>query len=127
AQRIGPKHFEWSFAAPNKGEKNRARLLVQHRAEQKPWVAHYEMFRSYPYEVSSRLTGILASDFTFLILGEASANAWFETLAGIDDPYWSKQRWGLGVKYHKSLTSVQSSADTRVEDYSVINADLRYN
>lgn len=127
AQRIGPKHFEWSFAAPNKGEKNRARLLIQHRAEQRPWVAHYEMFRSYPYEISTRLTGILASDFTFIILGEASANAWFETLAISESPLWSKQRWGLGAKYHKSLTSIQSAADTRVEDYSVINADLRYN
>lgn len=127
ARKVAPKYFEWSFAAPNKGEKNRARLLIQHRADQRPWVAHYEMFRSYPFEVSTRLTGILVSDFTFIILGEASANAWFETLAGIDHPYISNQRWGLGTKYHKSLTSIQSSEDKRIEDYSVINVDLRYN
>lgn len=128
AHRIGPQHFEWSFAAPKKGEKNRARLLVQNNVnDATPWVAHYEMFRSYPYEISSRLTGILSSDFTFIIMGEISAAAWFESLVTSEDPLFSKQRWGVAAKYLKSLTSIQSSAATKVDDYSVINLDLRYN
>ncbi len=125
ARKLDSKHFEWTFAAPQQGARNRARITVHHPNGQ-PWVAHYEMFRSYPYEISARLTGILSTDFTFIVLGETSANIWFETLPFTESPLFSKQRWGIGLKYHQSLTAIESSNDARIDRYSVLNADLRY-
>jgi hypothetical protein len=127
AYKMSTNQFEWKFAAPNKGAENRARLLVQNPETPRPWIAHYRMFRTYPDEVSARLTGILSSDLAFIMLGELSAGMWLESLAFTQNEYFSKQRWGLAARYFKSLTSIQSSTGVAVTDYASLNADLKYN
>ncbi len=56
AFKTDPYHFTWNFAAPKRGEENRSRLSINHKDGSRPWVAHHRMFRSYPSEVSGRMT-----------------------------------------------------------------------
>lgn len=126
--KTGSNTFDWGYAAPRRGDKNRAHILVQNEKDVvHPWVAHLEMYRSYPYEISGRLTGILGSDFTFIVMAEASAAAWFETIGISQDKYWSKQRWGLSARYLKSLTAIESQNSASISDYATMNFDLKYN
>ncbi len=120
-------HFKWTFAAPKKGEDNRAKLLVLSPNQDKPWMAHYRLYRSYPYEISARMTGIIDSSFTVIILAEISAAAWFDTLASINNSVISKQRWGIAGQYFKGLTPIQTSGGSNVNDFSVAALDLKYN
>lgn len=120
-------HFQWKFAAPEKGAENRATILVESPDAKRPWVAHHHLYRSCPYEFSGRLTGILDSSLTFIALGEVSAAGWLETLGFTENSLLSKQRWGLASRYFKSITSIQSSSGTSVNDYSAYNVDVKYN
>lgn len=120
-------HFEWTFAAPNKGKENRSTLLVVAKNEANSWVAHHRLYRSYPYEMSGRLTGIASADGSLILLGEVSAAAYFESLGFTQNAYLSKQHWGLAGRYFKSLTSIQSESGLQVADLSAMNLDLKYN
>ena len=119
--------FNWEFAAPNKGEENRSRIRLVTEGNDKPWVAHHRLYRTFPYELSGRLTGIASVDQNYIILGEAGFGAWFETLFGWQSPLFSKQRWGFTARYFKSLTAIAASTGAKVDDLSVANFDLRYN
>jgi len=126
-EKSDPYTFHWRYHAPNSGAENRARLAIKRKDSDRPWVAHYRMHRSYPGELSGRMTGILEGDYTVLILGEISAARWFETLGGWQHPLLSRQRWGLTARYFRSLTSVTSNSGQSVSDFSVLNVDAKYN
>lgn len=120
-------HFAWRFAAPYPDFANRSKITIQSANNPKPWVAHHRMYRTYPNEVSIRLTGILEQDFTFFLMGELSAAAWFETIGSWQNRTFSKQRWGMAARYFKSLSPIQTSGSVPASEFSVLNADLKYN
>jgi hypothetical protein len=126
AAKTGPYHFTWNFAAPKRGEENRSRLSINHKDGNRPWVVNHRMFRSYPSEVSGRITGIMTTDYTMLMLGEVSAGHYFETIGSSQNPRFSKQRWGLAGRYFQSLSTLQTSSGTGVSEFSVLNIDLKY-
>lgn len=134
-QKTDAYHFDWKFSAPVAGAENRSRLTISPKAKgpengtenARPWVAHYRMYRTYPYEISARMMGIMEPGFTFLLMGELSAAGWFETLAGWQNKTLSKQRWGLASRYFQLLNSVHSTTGTAVTNFNVLNVDLKYN
>ena len=127
AKSTSAKYFEWEFLAPRTGELHKSRLLVRSLDHEREWVAHHRMYRSFPYELSARLTGILASDFTFIMMGEVSGAAWFESLGFTQNNIFSKQRWGVAGRYFKTLTAIESSTGAKIDDFTVANFDLKYN
>ncbi len=63
-KRKGKNEYTWFFAAPNKGTNNKSRLILDTGSglageESQKWVVHYQLYRGFPYEFSSRLTGIV--------------------------------------------------------------------
>jgi hypothetical protein len=126
AYNSSPTHFDWKFAAPNKGQDNRARLKLQNRDGVNTWVANHTMHRTYPYEISGRLTGIATLSGDLLLLGEISGAAWLESLGFTQNYYLSKQRWGVAAKYFRGLTDLQTTSGKSISDFSVLNVDLKY-
>ena len=120
-------HFDWTFAAPNQGEKNHAHIKVKSRKTKQIWVAQHELYRSYQYEASARMAGIATTDGAFVLLGELSAAGWFESVAGAQDELFSKQRWGIAGRYFRALTPLATATGVQVTDFSVANLDLKYN
>lgn len=127
ARNTSSRFFEWKFAAPKKGQENRAKLLVKGKEDSRTWVAHHRMYRSYPFEASGRLTGIASADGSVFLLGEVSAAAYFESLGFTQNAIFSKQRWGLAGRYFRALTSIESKSGVRVSEFSATNLDAKYN
>ena len=129
ATKTDDHHFEWTFAAPDKGARNKARITLLGPAN-KPgtWVAHHRLYRGFPFEASARLSGVIGSSGEIILIGEAAASAWLESLGFTQSDLISRQRWGLTARYFRTLTSISSSATGQsVSGFSVINADLKYN
>lgn len=127
ATKTDPYHFSWKFSAPNPDSQNRATLSVRAPNTQRQWKAHYLRYRTYPSEISARLTGILEQDFTFFLMGEVSGATWFESIGGWQNKTLSHQRWGISARYLKSLSPIQTTGSTAPAEFSVLNADLKYN
>ncbi len=132
-KRGNKNEYTWFFAAPNKGTNNKSRLLLDTGSnlagqEKKTWVAHYQLYRGYPYEFSSRLTGIVTPALSTVLLAEVSTGAWFESLLGLDSYYLSERRWGIAARYFQAMTAlVLAKGATPISQFSVANIDLKYN
>lgn len=119
-------HFDWKFAAPEIGQRNKARITLL-SDEASKWVAHHEIYRGYPIEASARLTGVIGSGGQLIVLGEIAADGWFENILGLQNDLISRQRWGVAARYFRTLTAIESTAGVSVSDFSAMNADLKYN
>ncbi|MES2965912.1 MAG: hypothetical protein V4760_18670, partial [Bdellovibrionota bacterium] len=128
AHNTDPTLFEWTFNSPEFAKFNRSRITIKNRTDQtKQWVAHHRLFRGYPYEASTRLTGVLGATGQMVILGEVSAGAWFESLGFTQNNLISKQRWGAAARYFRSLTSIDTGNNTSISEFTSMNIDLKYN
>lgn len=128
AHKIDDHHFEWTFAAPEVGARNKSRLsLIGPPDAPGKWVAHHRLYRGFPYEASARLSGVAADGGQLVLLGEVAANAWFESLGFTQNDLISRQRWGVGARYFRTLTAIQATNGVSVTDFSAMNADLKYN
>ena len=126
-EKLDEHKFDWTFAAPRKGERNRARVTLMGPANQpSKWVAHHTLYRGFPLEASARLAGVITVDGQILALGEVAASAWAESL-GFKSNLLSRQRWGATARYFRSLTSVTSSTGVSIKNFSALNGDLKYN
>ncbi len=124
----GENRYAWTFNAPQKGERNKARVLVQNTDNpDESWVAHYQLFRGYPWELSARLTGIVDSTLQLNLIAEGAAAYWFETLGRWQSSTFSKHRWGLSTRYFRSLSDFSVSEDTPSQPFRVLNFDVKYN
>lgn len=123
------KEYRWNFMAPESGKNNRARITVQGTgAESRNWVAHYQLYRGFPYEFSGRLTGIVAATLETVLIGEVAGSAWFERAFGSDSYYLSERRWGASARYFRAMQAFAFSGDAAaLNQFSVLNTDLRYN
>lgn len=128
ATKIDDYHFEWHFAAPQIGERNRAKIsIVGTNDHPSTWVAHHQLYRGFPFEASARLSGVLGGSGQLILLGEVAGAAWFESLGFTQSEIFSRQRWGLTARYFKALTAIESSTGKTVSDFGAATADLRYN
>lgn len=126
AENTENKRFEWSFAAPKSGDQNRARISLLDPKTKRRWIAHHSIYRGYPFEASARLTGVVTTSGSMVVLGEVAGSAWFENI-GFNHEYLSRQRWGTTARYFRALTAIDLGAGQSITDFSVLNADLKYN
>jgi hypothetical protein len=127
AKKTDDHHFEWDFAAPTVGARNKSRItLFGTEKEKTKWVAHHSLYRGYPFEASGRLSGVMSASGQIIILGEVAGSAWLETI-GFENDFLSRQRWGFTARYFRALTPVQSATGISTTDFSAMNGDLKYN
>ncbi|MES2855562.1 MAG: hypothetical protein V4692_06855, partial [Bdellovibrionota bacterium] len=126
AKKTSAKFFEWTFAAPEKGEDNKARVTLIHSKDKEKWVAHHTVYRGYPFEASARLSGVASATGSLVIIGEAAASAWFEHLGFTQNDTFARQRWGVTSRYFKALQPFKSNNRT-IDTFTALNFDLKYN
>ena len=122
------KTFIWRFQAPEKGKINRSRIVMtdpEHPDDK--WVSHYEMFRGYPIEASTRLTGILTASLKTVLIGEIGGAYWFENLWFSDHPVFAHQRWGVTARYFQALSSIELGEGQTLDQLNALALELRYN
>jgi hypothetical protein len=132
AKKLNPNEFWWRFQANKKGERNWSRLKTRkNESAARTWIAHYQLYRGYPFEVSGRLTGIVSNNFQMIIAGEAAGSYWAETIFDWDNHYLSHQRWGFTGRYFRTASAIQVPTDNGALEslgtVSTMNEDLRYN
>lgn len=125
AKKISKQQFEWTFAAPKKGEENRARLIIQDRTGKNSWTTSHSLYRGYANELSGRLSGV-ATESSLVPLGEIAGSTWFDTIGSWQSDLLSRQRWGLAGRYFRALTTLNAGPSLVLTDFSAINLDLKY-
>jgi hypothetical protein len=117
-----PSLFVWSFRALEPGLLNRSYLTVT--VDGKSFKGFHELYRGYAKELSARFSGLAAAGAP-LFMAEAAYNHWFESVMGLENYFFSRQRWGFSGKYFKSLTQMQVNS-LRKSDLDVLTLDLKY-
>jgi hypothetical protein len=120
-----PSSFEWKMQASKKGAYNRSYLWLD--TGKTRYRTYYEIYKGYPQEFSSRLTGISSSS-GFLIMAELAYNHWFDTFLGMSNYYFGRQRWGGSFKMFQALTKLHVSGNTANQTVTLASftADLKY-
>ena len=124
-RRLDPETFEWEFLAPDSGGYNTDILTIEENGVK--WQAEYQIWRGYPGEFSTRLTGIASFELDLVLLGEVAAQYWFEKMFGWDDYRFSKLRWGVLARHFRSLAVLKEDEENQgIVDLNVTNIDLKY-
>lgn len=118
-----PSVFEWSFKADEPGEINRSYL--QEVVDNKTFRSYFEIYRSYSNEVSVRTTGVYSAN-TLILLAELAYNHWFDNIFGWDQYYLARQRWGINLKYFKSLNALPVDTAGTLGNLDSTVLDLKY-
>lgn len=119
------KKFHWEYYAPHKGQFNEAALEVDFNG--KKWKSFYDIYRGYSSDLSLRLDSVASSQGAFSFWGELRGSYWFEDLLGWSNPVWSTQRWGLDLRFLKSLTKMDVLENSSEEvGFSFLDLGLRY-
>lgn len=117
--------FQWQYLARNRGEMNSAEIFVKDGNQ--TYRAFHEIYKGYPREISTRLTGVLSNNLELVLLGEIATQWWFERLLWWDNTQYSLQRWGVAAKYFKALAAIGGSKDGQsLIRLDVANIDLKY-
>ncbi len=120
--------FVWRFQSKNRGEINKSYLLV--KTDEHEFKAYHEVYKGYPRELSARLSGIISSDRSLVLMGEFAFNYWFEDIWGWTNYYFARQRWGLSAKYFQSLSDFAikntSSSSANSGPLTITTLDLKY-
>lgn len=113
------KSMVWNYAAPERWTEGK---VVYEKS-------YFDVYRGSAGEVSARLTGVATSERSLIAMGEVHASWWFNDIFGWQNPWLSKQRWGVSAKYFNSLmdfpVSVNQGQSEKVY-LSVQQADVRY-
>jgi hypothetical protein len=125
----GSREFTWYFRSLKRGSMNRSYLTIH--SDGKEYKAYHEMFKGYPRELSARLSGILSSEGSLVLVGEFAFNYWFEDLFGWTQYYLARHRWGLSTKYFQSLTnfSLANASSSKTSNSGILKVttlDLKY-
>lgn len=126
--RDGVKEPEtWTTLNPQKEKWNRSYLAT--KDEKYEYKSYLDLYRGYAGEASLRLTGLAASGGKTAGMAEVHLGYWFNSIAGWDNYYLSRQRWGLSAKYMSLLSTIPATAeDGTVEDVKIQSTivDLKY-
>lgn len=112
--------LHWSFGASLRGEMNRAHVLVEDQGQK--FKAFYEMYKGHPREISLRSSVVVGTSPFFN--GEGAFGYWFEDLFGWTNYYLSRHRWGLFLKYFRSITPFSLTPYSGT--LTSLTADLKY-
>lgn len=122
-----PELESWLTTQPKKGTWNRSYLVV--KDEKHEHQAYLDIYRGYAGEASLRLTALTAGSGNVVLMPEVHVGYWFNSVAGWDQHYLSRQRWGVSAKYVDLLSSIPAETDTGVtEDVKIQSmlVDLKY-
>lgn len=97
----GGNEFRWNFQAKERGQWNKSYLTVDNG--QNTFKAYYEMYKAFPRELSVRMSGVAATGGSMIYLGEIAFNYWFEDVAGWNNYYLARHRWGFSYKNLRSM------------------------
>lgn len=125
AKSTTPTEFEWEFLARTRGEMNASEILV--KDGDYTFRAFHEIYKGFPRELSTRLTGVVTNNLELVILGEIAFQWWWEKLLAWDHAKWSHQRWGMNAKYFQALAAVGGKSDGQsLIKLQVATGDLKY-
>jgi len=99
----------WVTLNPEIEKWNRNYLIS--KDEKREYKSYLDLYRGYAGEASLRLTGLAASDGKNIGMAEIHLGYWFNSLAGWDQYYLSRQRWGVSAKYVSLLSAIPAAAD----------------
>lgn len=124
----GKVEFEtWNHENLEAEKWNRSYFLT--KDDKHEYKAYLEIYRGHAGEASLRLTGLTAAGGKASVMAEGHVGYWFNTLAGWDHYYLSRQRWGLGAKYVNVLSTIPaidedgSQSDVKIQSMIL---DLKY-
>jgi hypothetical protein len=115
-------NFTWYFGAKNRGKTNKSYLLLKDGDRQ--FKVYHEMYKGYPREISSRMSGIISSEGKMVLMGELAFQYWFQDVMGWNNYYLSRHRWGVNAKYFQSLSDF--ALGNVSELLKVTTVDLKY-
>lgn len=122
------QEFTWRFQSKDRGSINKSYLLV--KTDKHDFKTYHEVYKGYPRELSARLSGIVSSDQSLVLMGEFAFNYWFEDLWGWTNYYFARQRWGVSAKYFQSLSDFSikntSSSSANSGPLTITTLDLKY-
>jgi hypothetical protein len=116
--------FEWDFLSNDKGAINHRLLKLSSSNEN--FIAHYDIYRGYPFEGTLRFNSVVTEASTFLVQGELGASAWLEQFFTSENYWLSRQRWGSSLRYLTTIVDAKNQAGNSVK-FSTINFDIKYN
>ena len=123
-----PTEFTWKFGTRKRGDMNRSYLNVSDGKN--TFRAYHEMYKGYPRELSTRLSGIIGTENNFILQGEIAFNYWFEDLFGWTNYYLSRQRWGISAKTFQMLSNLKLANEKNTVSYEKpvksTTIDLKY-
>lgn len=95
------REFTWSVRAENRGEMNRAR--IEFDSPEGKLGGHFDLYKGYPGELSTRLGFQYGTNGDLILLGEGSASYWFENLFGWNNYWVGRHRWGITARSSRTL------------------------
>lgn len=87
--------------------------------------SYLDIYRGNPGEVGLRAAALMTTQGDQAIVGEGYAGYWFNSFFGSENYYFSRQRWGLGLSYLSSLTTLSTETADDIK-YSNLSALLKY-
>jgi hypothetical protein len=125
AKSTSPTGFEWEFLARTRGEMNASEIFI--KDGEYTFRAFHEIYKGFPRELSTRLTGVLTNNLEIVVLGEVAFQWWWEKLLAWDNKKWSHQRWGMNAKYFQALAAIGGSSEGQsLIKLQVLTGDLKY-
>ncbi|WP_413584601.1 hypothetical protein [Bdellovibrio sp. HCB274] len=118
-----PQEFMWRIKATDRGEINRSYMNLDYEGQE--YRSYFEIYKGFPRELSARLS-VAQSSSDFVFMGEVAYNQWFEDLFSWTNYWLSRQRWGISVKYFRSVNEIKVSTAGRTAPLDVLTADLKY-
>lgn len=118
----------WTLAAPNLGKYNPNYIEIKGKDEFLH-KGYADVYRGYNQELAVRFTTAVSEIDSFIFFGEIHAAWWFNDLFGWQNPYFSKQRWGVTLKSFNAVSKLSASLDdgtTEEAEFSALTLDLRY-
>ncbi|WP_413291028.1 hypothetical protein [Bdellovibrio sp. HCB337] len=117
---------KWETVNPEKAKWNRSYLMV--KDDKREHKAYLDIYRGYAGEASLRLTGLTSGSST-AVMTEFHVGYWFNSIAGWDQYYLSRQRWGVSAKYMNLLSDIEADKEDGTSQKVKINStivDLKY-
>lgn len=117
----------WTTQNPLKNSWNRSYAVT--KDDKHDFQSYLDLYRGYAGEASLRLTGLASLGGKTAVMAEAHLSYWFNSIAGWDQYYLSRQRWGLSAKYVDLLSTISAvNEDGTTEDVKIQSmiADLKY-
>ncbi len=106
--KLEDNRFRWHLTEIPAGEISRHYLRVSH--EQSSYLAAYDVYRDFPFEVGGFLAYWTPSAQFY---GDLSVTWWMENFMG-SDANWSRLHWGLNLKESLMLTKKDGEANVNI-------------